>query len=270
MTTSESQLEQLFKRSCRDTAAQAWLDQQLLKINDISEDFTMLDIALAMARRKVGTDYVECEGFNHWSCADLARVLLLKRAISVAGTHLISRAYSLGDEYEKEAILKGLTVLDREGECAALAVDACRTNMVSMMQAIALQNEYPMRFFSEHAYNQMVLKCLFMEINIAAVAGITERANAALSRMCYDYSQERLAANRDFPESLWLGMRLQDIQESRAFFLRYLNSNNNQHRYNVVQSLINSDADDAINKVLNTHLHSESDDRIRQLITGFI
>lgn len=272
MAITEIQLEQLVRESS-DNPGWEWFGQKIAKMDEISADLSELDIMLAMARRKVGVQYLYHTEYAHWNCADAVRILMLLKASRAFNTDVLSRAYKLGDEYEKEAILKGLYILDPEGLLVSLAVDACRTNMESMMRAIALQNAYPNRFFSEHAFNQMVLKCLFMGFNISYVSGIETRTNPALSRMSFDYCQERLAAGRDFPESLWLAIRVQDIQESRTFFLQYLNNYSDQHRYYVVQSLITSaasDSDTTIVNALKTRLQCESNSRVRQLITDFI
>ncbi|MFD1152584.1 EboA domain-containing protein, partial [Saccharothrix hoggarensis] len=51
-----------------------------------------------------------------------------------------------------------------------------------------------------HAWRHGVLKCLFLDIPLAAVAGLDRRVDAELVRMVRAYADERRAAGRAVPE----------------------------------------------------------------------
>jgi hypothetical protein len=73
-----------------------------------------------------------------------------------------------------------------------------------VFEAIACDNVYPERHFTELAYNQLVLKSLFLEVPLARVRGLATRARPELARMVLDYAAERRAAGRRVPADLAL------------------------------------------------------------------
>lgn len=230
---SENPLYSNLQKNASD-AGWTWFSQQIELIKS-SDEPSRLDIALAMARRKLGDSLLDPDlaVLPGWRQCDAGRVLLLLEALrnpkliaALDGEKLVWRAYKLGDEYEKEAILKGLSLLDPAGELSQLAVDACRTNILPMLAAVALFNAYPATFFAEHEFNQMVLKSLFLGLDIVHVGDLSRRANPALSRMCFDYLRERLAANRDLPASIWLAIRPSDIEASLEYLEQCLAMDN--------------------------------------------
>lgn len=237
MALSLQNIEEVFAVSC-PAQGREWFAAQRQRVTQAGADLSPLDIALAMARRTLGTAALPSAELAHWNLAEAGRVLLLDAAQKASGLTLVPRAYAQGDEYEREAILKGLIVLDPMGEHCALAVDACRTNVLTMLSAIALDNPYPGRYFGEHEFNQMVLKCLFLGFDVSAVTDLPARLNSSMSRMCYDYLRERMAAGRDFPASIWLTIRVHDIEESQQVFTRYLDSDSERHRYYVTRAIV--------------------------------
>jgi hypothetical protein len=79
----------------------------------------------------------------------------------------------------------------------------------------------------------MVLKCLFLGLDITLVESLEGRLNPALSRMCYDYLRERSAAGRTIPVSIWLAIRIVDLPEAAAAFREHLHDDDPAHRANV-------------------------------------
>jgi len=240
MKLSHSELSKHVKASCEESAW-SWFEGKLTSLSQ-SFDENFLYSALAMVRRKLGDGGLSDDalGYGHISLADAARILLLLSAKSHLGDdflRVITDAYKFGDEYEKEAILKGMLLLDPQGSLKALSEDACRTNILSMFSAVVFENEYSASFFSEHPYNQMVLKALFMECNVSRMINLDARLNPSLSRMCYDYLRERVAAARQPPASIWLAMKLEDIPEAEALFIRYIHDVDDSQRYYVAKSL---------------------------------
>ena len=83
------------------------------------------------------------------------------------------------------------------------AAEGIRTNMTSVFNAVALDNPYPANYLDDLAWNQMVLKALFVGSPLHRIYGLERRNNQKLSQMLVDYASERLAANRTVNSELW-------------------------------------------------------------------
>jgi hypothetical protein len=75
--------------------------------------------------------------------------------------------------------------------------------MGPVFDAIAFGNTYPKTYFSESAWNQLVLKCIFNDKAIHQIIGLNERANQALANTLSDFAHERWSANRRVPSQVW-------------------------------------------------------------------
>ncbi len=109
-----------------------------------------------------------------------------------------------GELGERQAVLRVLAALPDPARFAALAVDACRSNAQSVFEAIACDNIYAARHFTDPAYFQMVMKALFLGAPLARVIGLAERTTPELVRMAGAYASERRAAGRPVPDDLAL------------------------------------------------------------------
>ena len=82
----------------------------------------------------------------------------------------------------------------------AVGVEAVRNHATPVVEAIACENTFPARHFSEEAFNQLVLKCLFSDLSLRRVHGLARRVTPELRRMVEAYANERRAAGRPVPE----------------------------------------------------------------------
>ncbi|MHC4925650.1 MAG: EboA domain-containing protein, partial [Planctomycetota bacterium] len=64
------------------------------------------------------------------------------------------------------------------------------------------RNPVPSEVLDEAAWNQMVLKALFVEVPLAPITGLDERYNDDLAQMLTDFAAERSAAGRPVPGDL--------------------------------------------------------------------
>lgn len=265
-------IETALQAAC--TAAQwHWLCDQLVLLNDSQQPRQDLAIMLAMARRKVGSDLLNAEGaLRHWRCDEAARVCLLAKAQQreAGAVSLVKEAYQQGDQYEREAIIKGLSLLDRQGALLVMAEEACRSNIVSLFAAICHNNDYPQRHFSEGTFNQMVLKSLFVDLNIEGIIGLDSRANPALSRMCYDYLRERKAANRAVPVSIWLSINLEWTPEATEDLIQCFDHGDERERYYAALSLSRQRLTQCIIHSLQQHIDREPSLAVRQYLSSYL
>jgi|SRR5690606_4531955 hypothetical protein len=113
---------------------------------------------------------------------------------------VIRSLYESGDSGERLAILTCLHELGLDGAAVALVEDALRTNDARLVAAAL--GPYGSAWLDDHAFRQGVLKCVFMSIPLAAVAGLDRRFDAELARMLSDYAAELRAAGRPVPRDV--------------------------------------------------------------------
>lgn len=134
-----------------------------------------------------------------WTVDDAARVMLLLTALPPSGKALageIGALYRYGDAAEKRAVLRALPRLDIGNGGVELLHDAIRTNDPRLVAAAL--GPYASHLGDE-MWRQAVLKCVFMDIPLSMVAGLTERADGELARMLAALADERRAAERAMP-----------------------------------------------------------------------
>lgn len=135
-----------------------------------------------------------------WGLDELGRITLLL----LASAHLpdgelkvlVEGCYQHGENRERQAILRALPLLPKAERFLPLAVEACRTNIQPIFEAIACENPYPATYFPEPNFNQMVLKALFIGVALGRIVGLDHRVTPDLIRMAKDYASERRAAGR--------------------------------------------------------------------------
>lgn len=175
----------------REIVGSAWLDEQL-------GDPAKLRVAFSGAGRRLGQDPVSAAGMPALGRDELGRIALLVAASADAET--TRELFRRGDARERQAVLRALPLLAEPAAHLELAIDACRTNVVPVFEAIACDNPYPAREFPDAAFFQMVLKALFVGAPVARIVGLRERTTEELERMVEAFASERRAAGRPVPE----------------------------------------------------------------------
>ncbi|MBX9589493.1 MAG: EboA domain-containing protein [Hyphomonadaceae bacterium] len=195
-----------------------WLDAETDRLRG-NGDERRLPIALGLAARKVGRselglDTGDCAAADRlragwqpqrWSTDEAARVLLLlsthhddDRAFAAR----VDRLCATAEVAEHVGILKGFAVLPAPTLLLGRAREGVRSSMQPVFEAIACRNPYPLDHFDAAAWNQMVVKCVFMGSPIEAVSGLGERRNPDLIQMLADLVAERRAAGRSVPQQV--------------------------------------------------------------------
>jgi uncharacterized protein len=129
---------------------------------------------------------------------DVARVgSLADRLKSIAAT---------GDLDELIAIYKGLPLYPDAEALVPLATNGLRTAMRVVFEAVAHHNPFPAEYFSQSAWNHMVLKALFIDSTLYPITGLDRRWNEELAKILVDYAHERWAAHRPVTPELWRGV----------------------------------------------------------------
>lgn len=147
---------------------------------------------------------------DRWTVFDAGRALLvLELATRWAPDAFAAAAeacYAEGDAREQESWLKALPLLPQPERFLTCAYDACRTNVIPVFEAIACENPFPARYFSELHFNQLVLRSMFVGVALSRIVGREGRLNPTLTRMAQDFAAERRAAGRPVPADLDLAL----------------------------------------------------------------
>jgi hypothetical protein len=142
---------------------------------------------------------------DRWSIDAAARVALLLRLPPDPGAFFdtFEKLCRMGEMQELVAYYGGLPLYPEPERYRARAAEGLRTNMQVVFEAVAHENPYPSEQLDEGAWNQMVLKALFIGSALHPIQGLERRANPRLTRMLCDYAHERWAAHRTISPELW-------------------------------------------------------------------
>lgn len=143
---------------------------------------------------------------EYWSLLQTARSLLLlalPQQDAEAFSGALDRLAETADVAEQTALYAALPLLPFSEALRKRAAEGIRTNMTVVFDAIALHNPYPADYLDEGAWNQMVLKAVFMDRPLYQIWGAGRRANPELAQMLLHFAHERWAAGRSVTPELW-------------------------------------------------------------------
>jgi hypothetical protein len=157
-----------------------------------------------MVGRKVGREPLDAAAdpadVHAWTIDDAARTLLL-RAMGEAAEGELAELYRYGDAAERRGVLRALPYLDLGDRGLSLVEDAIRTNDTRLIAAAL--GPYATEHLPDAAYDQAVLKCVFVGVPITGIDGVPERVTPDGARMLGAFVHERVAAGRDVPAEVW-------------------------------------------------------------------
>lgn len=203
-------------------SALTWLSWTMEKLSEKPSQQTLF-IAFSQTARQVGktplslsqeeidTAHKLRSGWmpENWTVEQTVRTLLLlnfKTECTEDYVASVEKLFSAADMAEQIALYQSLPVLPYAEKFEKRAIEGLRTNILTVFNAVALHNPYPMDYFQEAAWNQMVLKALFVDSHLSQIQGLDARVNAKLAKMLSDYAHERWAAGRSVNPQLWRAM----------------------------------------------------------------
>ncbi|GHA79356.1 EboA domain-containing protein [Pontibacter akesuensis] len=197
-----------------------WLVQKMKLVEDENAKPKELYLAFSAASRFIGKAPLQLTphdaemadiirpGFDpsRWTAAQAARTLLILSMPYQDGEAFrqqLETLFNTADMGELVALYAGLPLLPHPELFRERAAEGFRTNMGDVFEAVALDNPYPADYMHEDAWNNMVLKTLFVGKPVFRIYGIEKRRNAKLARILSDYAHERWAAGRPVSPELW-------------------------------------------------------------------
>lgn len=222
----------------------AWLNNAVSTLANSSDPINqLLDLSVVVKRQITSAINSTEAALTYYDNSEIIRLFLL---LSLFEQHpelhnkaTLKQYYQAGDSSEKAALLKGLSLLDRQGEAVNLAVNAARCNSVDEFSALALFNDYPAEHFAELNFNQLVLKTIFIGLDIRQINKLSSRLNAKLSNMCMSYAIEQALAERIPPASLWLAVNAEQLsdenQQEYAHYVKHFYHADTNHQQLLAQ-----------------------------------
>ncbi|MEL7074612.1 MAG: EboA domain-containing protein [Cyanobacteria bacterium J06648_1] len=194
-----------------------WLNNKIDEISESGKERVLFSAYSAVSRhydrQKIALSTAEINavpvaGWNpeSWTLVQLSRsLLLLSFPVQDSDRYVatLDKIIGAADVEEAIAFYQTLPLLPHPEKFQLRAAEGIRTNMTSVFKAIAHHNSYPAQYLDDLAWNQMVLKALFVGIPLQPIYGLSERNNPQLAQMLVDYARERLAANRTVSSELW-------------------------------------------------------------------
>ena len=211
------------------TEAQAWYDEKRASLSSDRDFF----IAFALVPRKLGKadliptedEGAACTGWDpsNWTVDQAARIALLLAGPEASFIGRLEKLCATGDVGELVTLYQALPLYPNPASLAKRAAEGLRSNVVPVFEAVAHRNPFPKRYFDQAAWNQMVLKALFIGSSLHPIQGLDARANETLAATLIDYAHERWAAGREVNPELWRCMapflneaRLEDVNRALA------------------------------------------------------
>jgi hypothetical protein len=198
--------------------ALAWLDGEIER-QRTAIDERRLGIALGLAARKLGRrdlvlpreEIAAAEELRHgwqpqsWTSDEMARIALLLatyRGDDLAFAARLDKLCLTAEITEHVAYLKGFAIFPAGEALHGRAREGVRSSIAPIFEAMACRNPYPSDYFDQAAWNQMVVKCVFVGAPIETIVGLQERRNPELIQMLRDFVAERHAAGRPLPDAV--------------------------------------------------------------------
>ena len=195
--------------------ALTWLDAEIER-QQAGVDERKLIIALGMAGRKIGRadlslaegDLLEARALRTgwqpelWGTDEAARAAILLATYTGddgAFATRVNRLCANAEVTELLAYLKAFAIFPAAKLLHDRAREGVRSSVKPVFEAIACHNPYPFDYFDQAAWNQMVVKAVFVGAPIKTIVGLTERANPDLREMLRALISERHAAGRSVP-----------------------------------------------------------------------
>lgn len=201
-----------------DAPAKAWLEESIALCSQ-GEHLRHLATRFALAPRKLGKsqlglstdDLAAATRINGWQAAELsaagaARLLFVLSWPCTDGAHfrqVLDHLFRAADVAEAEILYRGLPLYPFPEAHRERAAEGIRSNQKPLFLAVAHHNPYPAAQLNDQAWNQMVLKTLFVSAQLQHIVGLDQRLNPELGQMLVDYARERRAASRPISPELW-------------------------------------------------------------------
>ncbi|WMT90194.1 EboA domain-containing protein [Pelagibacterium sp. H642] len=140
-----------------------------------------------------------------WTIADVARALILLPLTddAVSFGKAFRRLCQAADLATLIGFYRALPLFPISDDLDWQIGEGLRSSIREIFEAIAHDSPVPVETFSEHRWNHMVLKALFIDSRLPPIVGLDKRRNADLAATLVDHVHERRAARRGVDLHVW-------------------------------------------------------------------
>lgn len=163
-------------------------------------------VPVSAEHSKAITEAIAGFSIEGWTTVRLSRVWLLSRLDSSDRETYVRHIETLFDTAEMNelvALYSALPLLGYPKHWLFRATEAVRSNVGDVFDALVMHNPYPAHYFTEAAWNQLVLKTIFNDKPIHHIVGLAVRVNPTLAQILSDFAHERWAAGRSVAPEVW-------------------------------------------------------------------
>jgi len=202
-----------------DSKSMDWLLQQKEKIEkegsylkfymafgQASRFFKKTILKISAKQKEIANNLAEGFSPQTWDQLQTARSYLLLHFEEKEASNWVialNKLFETADMHEQQSLYAALPIMPFQPEMKERTIEGLRTNISSVFDAVTLNNPYPAQYFDERAWNQMVLKAIFMQRPLYQIQNADDRANPTLAKILVDFAHERWAAGRTVMPELW-------------------------------------------------------------------
>jgi len=157
-------------------------------------------VEAALAEAAPGCDFADWDEFR---LARVALLLVLADQEEDERLETVSALLNTADFREQAALYSALPFFPAHPSLVEAAIDGLRSNIVDVFDSIALGNPFPATRFPDEAWNQMVLKAIFIDRPLYRIVGLDSRRNDSLAEAVVELARERWAAGRQLTPEAW-------------------------------------------------------------------
>lgn len=193
-----------------------WVEKTISALA-VSENLKKFPVYLSLVTRKIENTAVDWSkedlsqlnalypGFekNSWTKQDIARISLSLAIPEDQNVAVLEAAFETAEMEELIILYRSLYFLPNAVAFTKRFEEGIRTNMANVMDALGAYNPFPASYLEEHAWNQLVLKTIFMERPLYKMYHLDRRKNEKLANMLQDFVCERWSAHRQVSPEIW-------------------------------------------------------------------
>jgi hypothetical protein len=234
---------------------QKWVDENVANYGSVQIAFVAAPRFVGKQKINNGTLLTSESIFQNWTIDRLVRVYFLlileKNNTSEVFLKQMEILFETAEINESVALFSALPFLQNPQLFNQQATDAVRSNIGDIFDSIAFGNAYPSKYFSELAWNQLIMKSIFNNKSIHRIIGLENRSNENLANILSDFAHERWAAGRSVPAQVWrlvVNFVTDTILKDIEVLFQSESENNNIAAVLVCQESINPNAKDLLTK----------------------